>query len=62
MSEDYSKVINELNNKIKKLNKFLDKMQNLHLYNKRDDICNLFPEYIFRDGHICYAIPLKYCR
>ena len=62
MSEDYFKVINELNNKIKKLNKFLDKMQFIHLHNKRLDICNLFPEYIFEDENIFYAIPLKYCR
>ena len=62
VNKEYNKVIDQLENHISELNKFINKMQLIHVYNKRSDICVLFPEYIFNNCNISYAIPLKYCR
>jgi len=60
--KEYSKVLSQLKKNIKTLDKFIDRLENAHLYNKRVDICILFPRFIFENGDINYAIPLSQCK
>lgn len=62
VNKEYSKVMDQLEDNINILNKFINRLQDIHLYNKRIEICTIFPEFIFQKGNISYAIPIKECR
>jgi hypothetical protein len=62
IKKEYSKVLTQLKYNIKNLDKFIDRLQGAHIYNKRIDICTLFPKFIFENGDISYAISVNQCK